>query len=93
VDRATRRTLLGFGFYVAPGGHVRLRLAASTITRFKRTICDLTAHSRGISIQTVIADVNRYGVAGPEACRLASSSKDYWALAHTPQLNQALRET
>ncbi len=50
VGTAWERAFLGFGFYVAPGGEVRLRLAPKTWQRVRERIRDITDRSNSRSM-------------------------------------------
>jgi len=84
VDRATKRTLLGFGFLVRDG-EVKVRIDPKARKRAKERLRQLTSRRWGISMERRIREINRFTVGW---------TAYYW-LADTPtpfeQLDQWLR--
>ncbi len=81
VARATRRGLLGFGFFVRDG-HVRIRLEHKTKARLKARLRQLTSRRRSIAMSVRLALLNRF-IGGWSA---------YFALAETPSVFAELDE-
>jgi hypothetical protein len=81
VARATRRGLLGFGFFVRDG-RVRVRLEHKTRHRLKARLRLLTSRRRGIAMPVRLALLNRF-LGGWTA---------YFALAETPSVFTELDE-
>jgi RNA-directed DNA polymerase len=79
------RKFLGYGFWVAPGGAIKRRIAVKPMTTFKHRIRQLTRRSGGRSMQDVVNRLRPY-VLGWKA---------YFRLAETPgvwrELDQWLR--
>ena len=84
VDRATRRPLLGFGFFYRGGG-AKVRVDPKRLRRAKDRLRQLTARNWGVSMERRIEEINRFTVGWTA----------YFALADTPypfeQLDQWLR--
>ena len=59
VDRATRRPLLGFGFFVR-GGQVKVRIDQKARKRAKDRLRRLTSRRWGVSMERRIAEINRF---------------------------------
>jgi group II intron reverse transcriptase/maturase len=74
VDRATRRTFLGFGFMVR-GGEVKVRVDPKARSRAKERLRQLTARTWGVSMERRIIAINRFTVGWTA----------YFALADTPR--------
>ena len=81
VARATRRGLLGFGFFKR-GGSVRVRLDPKAKHRLKARLRHLTSRRRGIAMPVRLARLDRF-LAGWAA---------YFALAETPSVFDELDE-
>ena len=81
VDRAWRRTFLGFGF-LARGGEVKVRIDPKARERAQDRLRKLTARSWGVSMGRRIDEINRFTV-GWSA---------YFALADTPRPFEDLDE-
>lgn len=60
ISTASVATLLGFGFYFAPGGKVGVRVAPKAFKRLKMRLKQLTRRSWGVSMEHRIAKLNRY---------------------------------
>jgi RNA-directed DNA polymerase len=82
VDRATRRTLLGFGFFFARGGEVKVRIDPNARKRAKDRLRQLTARTWGVPMERRINAINRFTVGWTA----------YFALADTPSILQELDE-
>ncbi len=61
VDRAIRRPLLGFGFFVR-GGQVKVRIALKARKRAKDRLRRLTSRRWGVSMERRIEEINRFTV-------------------------------
>jgi group II intron reverse transcriptase/maturase len=81
VDRATKRTLLGFGFFKR-GGEVRVRIDPKARKRAKDRLRRLTSRSWGISMERRITSINRF------SCGWTA----YFAVADTPTVFEELDE-
>ncbi len=80
VDLATRRTILGYSFWVTHGQMVKLRVAGKALTVMKDRVRRLTGRSRGRSINQIILDLRDY----------LPGWKQYFSLADTPGVFSAL---
>ena len=74
VDRATRRTLLGFAFFKR-GGEIKVRIDPKARKRAKDRLRALTSRSWGVSMERRIREVNSFTVGWTA----------YFALADTPR--------
>lgn len=54
------RDFLGFGFWVGPGGEVRLRVSRKSLGRMKERVRELTLRRRGRSLGQVARDLRSY---------------------------------
>jgi group II intron reverse transcriptase/maturase len=81
VDRATKRTLLGFGFF-RRDGEVKVRVDAEARERAKDRLRRLTSRRWGISMERRITEINRFTVGWTA----------YFALADTPSPFEELDE-
>jgi len=81
VDRATRRPLLGFGFF-ARGGEVKVRIDPKARARAKDRLPQLTARTWGVPMERRIHAINRFTVGWTA----------YFALADTPSVLEELDE-
>jgi len=59
VDRATKRTLLGFGFYVGHG-EIKVRIDPKAKSRAKDRLRQLTARTWGVSMKARLLAINRF---------------------------------
>ena len=82
VDRSLQRPFLGFAFWVAPGGRVKVRIAAKSIARMKTRVRHITRRTCGRSLVQV-ANGLRLFLLGWRA---------YYGLAETPRVLRALDE-
>jgi RNA-directed DNA polymerase len=73
VDKATRRSLLGFCFF-GREGNVKVRIDPEALKRAKDRLRRITSRKRGISMRWRIKEVNRFTVGWTA----------YFALADTP---------
>jgi group II intron reverse transcriptase/maturase len=76
VDLARRRKFLGFSFWVAKGGRVKLRVASKALGAMKAKVRELTSRNRGRSLRQVAGDVAGY----------LEGWRGYFALADTPSV-------
>lgn len=60
INPANVATLLGFGFYFAKGGVVKVRIAPKAFTRMKDRIRALTSRKWSVSMDYRIEQLNRY---------------------------------
>ncbi len=81
VDRATRRPLLGFGFFVR-GGEIKVRIDPKARTRAKDRLRQLTARTWGVPMERRIIAINRFTVGWTA----------YFQLADTPSIFEELDE-
>ena len=81
VDHATKRTLLGFGFFKR-GGEVKVRIDPKARSRAKDRLRRLTSRSWGISMERRVAAINRF----------SRGWTAYFALADTPSVFEELDE-
>jgi RNA-directed DNA polymerase len=81
ADRATRLTLLGFGF-LKRGGGVEVRIDPKARKRAKDRLRRLTARNWGVSMERRIREINRFTVGWTA----------YFALADTPRPFEDLDE-
>jgi RNA-directed DNA polymerase len=81
VDRSTKRTLLGFGFFHR-GGEVKVRVDPKARKRAKDRLRRLTARNWGVSMERRIREINRFTVGWTA----------YFALADTPRPFEDLDE-
>ena len=72
VDRAIRRPLLGFGFFVR-GGQVKVRIDRKARQRAKDRLRRLTARRWGVSMERRIQEINRFTVGWTAYYRLADT--------------------
>jgi len=81
VDRAVRRPLLGFGFFVRRG-EVKVRIDPKARARAKDRLRQLTARTWGVPMERRIHAINRFTVGWTA----------YFALADTPSVLEELDE-
>jgi group II intron reverse transcriptase/maturase len=82
VDRVARRKVLGYSFWYATGGVVKLRVAPKTLTVMKNRVREITQRSGGRSIPHVIAELREY----------LRGWRNYFQLAETPRIFRELDE-
>jgi hypothetical protein len=81
VDRATRRTLLGFGF-LKRRGEIQVRIDPKARRRAEDRLRRLTSRRRGVSMERRIDSINRF----------SRGWTAYFALADTPSVFEELDE-
>lgn len=74
VDLATRRKILGYSMWVAPGRTVRLRVAGKALSAMKERVRHITRRTGGRSTEQVIAALREY----------LPGWRTYFSLAETP---------
>ena len=74
VDRVWSRKLLGYSFWVAAGGTVKIRVAGKALGAMKERVRRITRRSRGRSMRRVIEDLREY----------LPGWRNYFSLAETP---------
>jgi group II intron reverse transcriptase/maturase len=74
VDLAVRRTFLGFSFFVAAEGRIKVRVAGTALGAMKANVRELSNRNRGRSVPTVVADLAGY----------LNGWREYFRLADTP---------
>jgi len=72
VDRAIRRALLGFGFFVRKG-QVKVRIDPKARKRAKDRLRQLTSRRWGVSMERRIEEINRFTVGWTAYYRLADT--------------------
>ena len=82
VDRVWRRPFLGFSFWVARGGTVRVRVSGRSLVRMKDRVRQITSRSGGRSLVQVARELRRYLLGW----------KGYFRLADTPKVFRGLDE-
>jgi RNA-directed DNA polymerase len=80
VARTKDRKFLGYTFWVARAGEVRLRVAPKAMDAMKDRVRKITARSGGRSIQTVARDLRTYLIGW----------KQYFRLSQTPRVFEQL---
>jgi group II intron reverse transcriptase/maturase len=76
VDLARNRKILGYSFWIGPGGTVKLRVARKAIDALKDRLRRSTRRSGGRSITQVVAELQEY----------LPGWSQYFALAETPNV-------
>lgn len=61
VDRPQKRKFLGFSFFLRDG-RVKIRIASESIRRIRKRIRWITRRGRGMALERVIAELNRFTV-------------------------------
>lgn len=74
VARATRRSFLGFAFWVGPGGRIQRRVAPEALVTMKDRVRQITRRSRGRSLEQTAEALRSY----------LQGWKAYFRLADTP---------
>jgi group II intron reverse transcriptase/maturase len=82
VDRAWRRPFLGFCFWAARGGSVRVRVSGRSLVRMKDRVRRITSRTGGRSLVQVSTELRRYLLGW----------KGYFRLADTPNIFGGLDE-
>jgi RNA-directed DNA polymerase len=78
VDRPVERKFLGFSF--TWNREPKRRISPKAIARFKQRVRELTRRTRGVSIETMIQQLNRYLIGW----------RGYFAFCQTPSVLQRL---
>lgn len=60
VDLARNRKILGYSFWYAQGGMVKLRVASKALETMKERVRRITRRTRGRSIEQIVADLRDY---------------------------------
>ncbi|MFH0982859.1 MAG: group II intron reverse transcriptase/maturase [Planctomycetota bacterium] len=76
VARVWDRKFLGYSFWVAKGGEVKMRVAPKALKRMKYRIRQMTGRVGGKSMKAVAAELRRY----------LAGWKEYFKLADTPSM-------
>ena len=82
VDLATRRKILGYAFWVAPGRTVKRRVSRKALEAMKDRVRLITKRNGGRSVAQVAAELRSYLVGW----------KEYYRLADTPRVFRDLDE-
>ena len=82
VDLATRRKLLGYSFWVAPGRVVKRRVSAKALGALKDRVRAITRRTGGRSVEQVVEELRGY----------LTGWKQYYRLAETPRVFGQLDE-
>lgn len=82
VDLATRRKLLGYSFWVAPGRVIKRRVNAKALGALKDRVRVITRRTGGRSIEQVVNELRVY----------LTGWKQYYGLAETPRIFAQLDE-
>jgi group II intron reverse transcriptase/maturase len=82
VDLATRRKLLGYSFWVAPGRVIKRRVSAKALGALKDRVRAVTRRTGGRSIEQVVNELRVY----------LTGWKQYYRLAETPRIFAQLDE-
>jgi hypothetical protein len=82
VDLATRRKILGYSFWVAPGRTVKRRVSRKALQVMKDRVRLITKRNGGRSVVAVAAELRSYLVGW----------KEYYRLADTPRIFRDLDE-
>jgi len=75
VDLATRRKILGYSFWVAPGRTVKRRVSRKALEAMKDRVRLITKRNGGRSVVAVAAELRSYLVGWKEYYRLADTPK------------------
>jgi RNA-directed DNA polymerase len=82
VDLATRRKLLGYSFWIAPGRVIKRRVSAKALGALKDRVRVITRRTGGRSIEQVVNELRGY----------LTGWKQYYRLAETPRIFAQLDE-
>ena len=82
VDLATRRKLLGYSFWIAPGRVIKRRVSAKALGTLKDRVRAVTRRTGGRSIEQVVNELRVY----------LTGWKQYYRLAETPRIFAQLDE-
>jgi RNA-directed DNA polymerase len=80
VRPLAKHSLLSYGFWVAPGKVVRLRVSAKAVKGFRRRVRKLTRRNRGQSLKRMLAELAAYLIGW----------RAYFGRAETPKIFAAL---
>ncbi|MFA5140351.1 MAG: group II intron reverse transcriptase/maturase [Elusimicrobiota bacterium] len=80
VARVWCRKFLGYSFWVAPGGEVKMRVAPKALKKMKDRIRRMTSRIGGKSMKMVISGLRKY----------LTGWKEYFKLADTPKMFREL---
>jgi group II intron reverse transcriptase/maturase len=80
VARVWDRKFLGYSFWVAKGGQVKLRVAPKAMKSFKERVRQITSRSGGRSLERVCEELGKY----------LRGWRQYFALADTPGVFKGL---
>ncbi|HZD66032.1 MAG TPA: group II intron reverse transcriptase/maturase [Acidimicrobiales bacterium] len=73
VDLATRRDVLGFSFWVAAEGRIKVRVAGKALAVMKAKVREVTSRHRGRSLSSVTKELGAYLVGWREYFKLAET--------------------
>ena len=73
MDLAVRRQFLGFSFWVAAEGRIKLRLAGKALTAMKAKVRELSNRNRGRSVPAVTTELAGYLNGWRESFKLADT--------------------
>jgi len=77
VEPATRRKILGYSFWVAPGLVVKRRVSGKALRVMKDRVRMITKRTRGRSIAAVVEELRSYLVGWKEYYRLADTPRTF----------------
>jgi RNA-directed DNA polymerase len=80
VDRPGRRKFLSFSFIGSKV--VKRRIAAKALARFKQRVRELTRRTRGVKVETMVAQLSRY----------LTGWRGYFGFSETPSVLHSLEE-
>jgi group II intron reverse transcriptase/maturase len=75
VDLATRRKVLGYSFWLGPGGVVKRRVAEKALAKMKERVRQTTRRSGGRSLAQVAQELRSYLLGWKQYFRLADTPK------------------
>jgi group II intron reverse transcriptase/maturase len=75
VDLATRRNVLGYSFWLGPGGVVKRRVAKKALDKMKERVRQTTRRSGGRSLAQVTHELRSYLLGWKQYFRLADTPK------------------
>jgi RNA-directed DNA polymerase len=80
VDRPSKRKFLSFSFIKSQV--IKRRIATKAITRFKQRVRELTRRTRGVKIETMVAQLSRY----------LTGWRGYFGFCETPSVLRKLEQ-
>ncbi len=80
VARVWTRKFLGYSFWVAKGGEVKMRVAPKALGRIKERVRKITRRIGGRSMSSVVAELRSYLTGWKEYFRLAQTPKKFGEL-------------